>query len=546
MHAISQFTALVRSRPYSIIRRRLLRDLLVLIVLTTGTLFAVTSILSIDIRQDIVQSQISSAATQASQDFKHLLEPVTKALRIAKKWGSAGDLDAKDFRALNSRFVPMLEHMPQITGMMIADANGLEYFLLRGDDEWLTRSTVIEGAGSSAVWRRWSPESELVKEWSEVSNYDPRLRPWYQGAFSTARDDGIFWSKPYIFYTLKAPGVTASTRWRKDDHSGDHVVAFDVLLSDIVRALAELRPSEHGRALLIDDEGAVFVPPVANETQRLSVGRGAFFQPAADFDAKVVFETTQAWKNQDRPSEQPFRFDIQGTTWWARFLPLYPDNHGLWFGVTTPESDFIGEAQKKWGVIASTGFAVLVVGVVLAGLLVSRYGRQLKDLPKLSIDSHDFENEVLSLIRAGESAALEFKSTMRMNLKAGRPGKEIELAWLKTVVAFMNTDGGILLIGVNDAGSILGIEPDGFENEDRCRLHFKNLFQQHIGLEFSKFVHFDLRPVSGKEVIAIECERSKVPVFLAARNEESFFIRSGPSSVKLSISKTLMFLRHRR
>ncbi|MCP4408041.1 MAG: ATP-binding protein [Gammaproteobacteria bacterium] len=545
MSAISQFTALVRSRPYSI-RRRLLRDLLLLIVLTSGTLFAVTSILSVDIRQDIVQSQISSAATQATQDFRRLFEPVTKALQIVKKWGSAGDLDAKDFRALNFRFVPMLEQMPQITGMMIADANGLEYFLLRKNDEWLTRSTVIEGSESSVVWRRWSPELELLREWSEVSDYDPRSRPWYQGAFSTARDDGIFWSKPYVFYTLKAPGVTASTRWRKDDHSGDHVVAFDVLLNDIAGALAKLRPSEHGRALLIDDEGAVFVPPVSNDAQRPSVGRGAFFQPAADFDAKVVFETTQAWKTQDRPAEESFRFDIQGATWWARFLPLYPDNRSLWFGVTTPESDFIGEVQKKWGVIASVGLAVLLVGVVLAGFLVFRYGRQLKNLPKLSIDSHDFENEVLSLVRAGETSVLEFKSTMRMNLKAGRPGKEIELAWLKTVVAFMNTNGGILLIGVDDAGSILGIEPDGFENEDRCRLHFKNLFQQHIGLEFSKFVHFDLQPVYGKQVIVVECERAKVPVFLSARNEESFFIRSGPSSVKLSISKTLVFLQHRR
>ena len=46
------------------------------------------------------------------------------------------------------------------------------------------------------------------------------------------------------------------------------------------------------------------------------------------------------------------------------------------------------------------------------------------------------------------------------NLKSGKNGKEIELAWLKGVVGFMNTNGGILLIGVDDSGTILGIDAD--------------------------------------------------------------------------------------
>ena len=35
-----------------------------------------------------------------------------------------------------------------------------------------------------------------------------------------------------------------------------------------------------------------------------------------------------------------------------------------------------------------------------------------------------------------------------MNLHTKKPGKEIEIAWLKGVTAFLNTDGGTLLIGM--------------------------------------------------------------------------------------------------
>ena len=45
----------------------------------------------------------------------------------------------------------------------------------------------------------------------------------------------------------------------------------------------------------------------------------------------------------------------------------------------------------------------------------------------------------------------------------------------------MNTDGGILLLGVSDEGTVMGPEADGFASEDKCRLHFKNLVNQHRG-----------------------------------------------------------------
>jgi len=52
--------------------------------------------------------------------------------------------------------------------------------------------------------------------------------------------------------------------------------------------------------------------------------------------------------------------------------------------------------------------------------------------------------------------------------------------YLKAIVAFCNSAGGELLIGVADDGSIVGIEHDGFSNEDKFQLHLRNLLLERI------------------------------------------------------------------
>jgi predicted HTH transcriptional regulator len=131
---------------------------------------------------------------------------------------------------------------------------------------------------------------------------------------------------------------------------------------------------------------------------------------------------------------------------------------------------------------------------------------------------------------------------MRKNLRSGKHGKEIELAWLKGIVGFLNTSGGILLIGVDDDGVILGLDADEFENNDKIQLHFKNLISQHIGLEFSKYINLFIEELESKNIIVIECKKSHQPAFLYDKNDELYYIRSGPESVSLSISKALKYI----
>ena len=160
-------------------------------------------------------------------------------------------------------------------------------------------------------------------------------------------------------------------------------------------------------------------------------------------------------------------------------------------------------------------------------------------------DKEALTGRVKSLIISGESSRVEFKSTLRWNLKTNRSEKLIDKAWLKSVAAFLNSDGGVLLVGVTDDGDILGIEADNFDNEDKYLLHVNNRIQQHIGLEHAGFIAFQLVPMEEQKVLLIECQPSPSPVFLKISNEEEFYIRVGPGSRRLSTSGVVAYVTNR-
>ena len=153
---------------------------------------------------------------------------------------------------------------------------------------------------------------------------------------------------------------------------------------------------------------------------------------------------------------------------------------------------------------------------------------------------------IKSIISSGESNRVEFKSTLRWNLKTDRSEKVIDKAWLKSVAAFLNSDGGVLLVGVEDNGDILGIESDNFDKEDKYLLHVNNRIQQHIGLEHAGFIGYQLVPADNKKVLLIECQPSPSPVFLKISKEEEFYIRVGPGSRRLSTSEVVAYVTNRR
>jgi predicted HTH transcriptional regulator len=196
---------------------------------------------------------------------------------------------------------------------------------------------------------------------------------------------------------------------------------------------------------------------------------------------------------------------------------------------------------KGWlGIVLQISIAVFFISVLLYFLLQRKFN--------VKYSKHDVLSEegLLILISKGENDKVEFKSTVRMNLHSNKMGKETELAWLKSVVAFFNTNGGRLLIGVGDNGDIIGLDKDSFANDDIILMHIQKLIDQHIGVEFSKFIDYSLRSINGVTVLVIQCNPCSKPVFLKFNEKEQFFVRIGPASIELPVSKVLEYMKERK
>ena len=153
--------------------------------------------------------------------------------------------------------------------------------------------------------------------------------------------------------------------------------------------------------------------------------------------------------------------------------------------------------------------------------------------------------DILRLIRDGESERLEFKSTLRTNLETGETDKRMEKAVLKTIVAFLNTDGGNLLIGVDDDGEVIGADLQSFENKDKMGLHLTNLISSKIGNSFLPYISFNLVDFDGKVVIRVKCDPCPMPVFYKDGKVEIFFVRSGPRTEELTGTTLLGYVKNR-
>jgi len=152
------------------------------------------------------------------------------------------------------------------------------------------------------------------------------------------------------------------------------------------------------------------------------------------------------------------------------------------------------------------------------------------------------------LIKRGESKTLEFKSTLRWNLKENqRDDRTVTYAVLKTIAAFLNTDGGDLLIGVADDGSIIGVERDQLDNDDKFMLHLAQVVRNGLGDRASTCIDPKTQVVQGKTVCVVSCQRSPEPIFLKwkgveASTEGDFFVRSGPGTVRLQSGSAKQYI----
>lgn len=174
---------------------------------------------------------------------------------------------------------------------------------------------------------------------------------------------------------------------------------------------------------------------------------------------------------------------------------------------------------------------------------------------RLDRDKVKIEIDIEEVIQSGEHGCLEFKSSMRWNLREARIDKKMEEIILKSVSAFSNSEGGKLLIGVADNGKIIGLQDDydtlNQGNKNHFELHLRNLINNAFGKDFAATnVNINFPIIDENEICEINIEAGTKPLFLEVtdkngQKQKKFYVRSGNSSQDLAIDEVTLYAKKR-
>jgi len=147
-------------------------------------------------------------------------------------------------------------------------------------------------------------------------------------------------------------------------------------------------------------------------------------------------------------------------------------------------------------------------------------------------------DSVHELILEGEGQMIEFKSTMRYDMRTGEVNKKLEHVIAKTVAAFMNSAGGSLFIGVDDNQNAIGLEKDyttlSKPDRDGFQLHLSNLLDKYLGKEVMKLWKLEWPIYDEKQICVVQVTAGNKPVYVTYEGKEEFFVRKEGSSQPLT------------
>ncbi len=121
---------------------------------------------------------------------------------------------------------------------------------------------------------------------------------------------------------------------------------------------------------------------------------------------------------------------------------------------------------------------------------------------------------------------------------------------VKTIAAFLNTDGGNLLIGVDDERNVLGLGPDyklfgKKDSHDAYENFLTNLLLNNLGKDTAALISITFQELDGKDIAKVDVKRSTKPLFVKDANGEHLYIRAGNSTRQLNARETVDYVKLR-
>ncbi len=335
------------------------------------------------------------------------LEPAARATLLAHSMlgrGAATERaqDAYVFAA------SVLDQTPQIANVEFADAAG-NFMLVRraaagpaGAIE--TKRIAVSPDGRTVEWITRDKAGHITDRHQDPKDdYDARTRSWYTGARAT---DNVFWSGVYVFFSERAPGVTAAVHG--PDQNPD-VVGVDIRLDEISRFLGTLPIGSTGRAYIVDKDGEMIAGP---DPARVLQTRDGQMAPARIVDIGDA-DAAGSWDHYRASGPGNRVIDVAGQRLISIVTPLAANSQGWLLLMTVPEDEFSGFVTANSRRAGLLSLSVVALAVGLAVLLARQGVRSDRAARALEERSEAVRRQSAAFARLATEAA-EFDA-------AGRP-----------------------------------------------------------------------------------------------------------------------------
>lgn len=163
----------------------------------------------------------------------------------------------------------VLRTYPQLSSFFVANTQG-NFLMHKQNPDGSIDTKVIEREPSKVTVTRIRRDADgnvVDRETAADDSYDPRDRPWYEGAVQTRN---LYWTDVYIFFTDKKIGITVAYPVFSQHDQLLAVVGIDLKLEEVSDFLASLKIGTNGRAMIIEDNGTLVAYPEMDRTYKRS------------------------------------------------------------------------------------------------------------------------------------------------------------------------------------------------------------------------------------------------------------------------------------
>jgi adenylate cyclase len=325
------------------------------------------------------------------------------------------NIDVHNARLISSYLLTLKEH-PSLFGLYIGFPNGTYLMAL---DITFSESTpqsvnapTPKGANYAVTLVNretakpiefqafYNQDLELLSVHEIDSKFDPRNRPWYEGA---EKVKGLYWTDLYKFYFVDiVNGISVAVPFY--DASGRllSIVGADLTFNLFEKFLSQQTISKNGKAFVLDDKGDILLPS----------------GPFDDAEKKVVSHALAAFKKNQADN---FSFDIDGDTYLAsvhEFATSY-DKH--WNILTVaPLSDFFHEflvARRNAVILSLIVLAIASLFIVILSFNISKpivkIANEIDRIARLELDSEERVSSHITEIRLIDDSVAHMRNALR-------------------------------------------------------------------------------------------------------------------------------------